>query len=244
MSLDADHVIKHFEIGHKLIYSNHEIAEVVSIKLPIIEIRDIHGRKWALNQAHLGAVKYATFLSNLADVIAKKCPAEAPAGSARQVLINMKTGDPLQDNAGYLATLIDVYSDNGKGPVLTFRDINEQRTLVYPQLLSDDYPFEAFIEQFRNGVIHVQNNTDEPALLRYFKNEFIPKMLSQLDYDNQRWGDSWMMLPSGGQEADIQEHIDQYFEYFNQFGKKIPWLKMAGYAVIAQAREDHPEWLL
>lgn len=244
MSIDADHVTKYFQVGHKLTYLNHKVADIIAINRPIIEIRDIHGKKWALNQAHLGALKYATLLSNLADVIAKNCPESAPDGSARQVLIGMKPGDTLQDEAGFLATLIDIHPDNGKGPFLTFRDINEQRSQVYPWLLSDEYPFDAFLEQFRYGVTHVQNNSDEPALLRYFKNEFIPKMMSQLDYDNQRWGDSWMMLPPGGQELDIQKHIDQYFEYFTQFGKKVPWLKMAGYAIIAQAREDHPEWLL
>lgn len=244
MSIDADHVIKHLQVGHKIFYSNHNIAEVISINHPTIEIKDIHGKRWALNQDNIGPVKYSTFLEELAAVIAKNCPEELPEGSARQVLINMKPNDTLQDEAGFLATLIDIHQNSGKGPVLTFRDINDKRSQIYPKLLSNHYRFSEFLAHFRKGVIRAQKDNDEPALLRYYKNEFIPKMLSQLDYDNEQWGDSWLILPPGGQEADIQNQIDQYFEYFHQFGKKIPWLKMASYAIIAQAREDHPDWLL
>ena len=244
MSIDADHVIKHLQVGHKLIYLRHDIADILSITQPTIAIKDIHGKKWTLNQEQLTTVKYETFLDSLAAIIARNCPVVAPEGSARQVLLQMNSGDALEDSAGYLATLIDISPDSGKGPVLTFRDINEQRSQIYPRLLSNKFTYNAFLDQFREGVVHAQECSDEFTLLRYFKNEFLPKMLSQLTYDNERWGDSWLIIPPGGQEAYVQEHIEKYFEYFNQFGKKIPWLKMASYAIIAQAREDHPEWLL
>ena len=244
MSIDVDHVIKHLQVGHKLIYLHHDIADILSITPPTIVIRDIHGKKWVLNQEHLNTVRYEAILDDLAAIIAKNCPSDGPEDCARQVLLHMNSGDSLKDSAGYLATLIDISSDSGKGPVLTFRDINEQRSQFYPKLFSDKYSYDAFLERFRNGVTQAQESADEPALLRYFKNEFLPKMLSQLTYDNERWGDSWLIIPPGGQEAYVQKRIDEYFEYFNQFDKKIPWLKMASYAIIAQAREDHPEWLL
>jgi hypothetical protein len=244
MSIDVDHVIKHLQVGHKLIYLHHDIADILSIAQPTIVIRDIHGKKWVLNQDHLNTVKYEIFLDDLAAIVAKNCPGDAPEGSARRVLLQMNAGDSLEDSAGYLATLIDISPDSGKGSVLTFRDINEQRSQIYPRLLPNQFSYDAFLEQFRNGVTQAQECADEPILLRYFKNEFLPKMLSQLTYDNERWGDSWLMIPAEGQEAYVQEHIEKYFEYFNQFGKKVPWLKMASYAIIAQAREDHPEWML
>ena len=104
-----------------------------------------------------------------------------------------------------------------KGPVLTFRDVNEKLRQVYPWLLPDDLTYEGFIEQIRKEIKNFQNSSDEPALTRYFKNEFIPKMLSQMDYDNLRWGDTWLMQPTKAQEEEIQEHINHYFEYYQQF---------------------------
>ena len=244
MSIDIDHVLRHFRVGHKLVFANHPIAEIVSLNHPIIEIMDIHHKKWFLNQDHLANVDYSDFLSDLASVIAQHCPNSAIIGSARQALLIMQPGDTFQNGGEYLATLIDVKSDGEKGPVLTFRDVNEKRRQVYPWLLPDDFTYEGFVEQIRKEIKNFQSTSDEPALTRYFKNEFIPKMLSQMDYDNLRWGDTWLMQPTKAQEEEIQEHINHYFEYYQQFGKKVPWLKVAGYAIIAQAREDHPEWLL
>ncbi len=244
MSIDIDHVMRHFRVGHKLVFANHQIAEIIAVNNPIIEIRDIHHKKWTLNQDHLVDVSYSDFLNDLASVIAQHSPDNAIIGSARQSLLLMNLGDPLQIGEDYLATLIEVRPDERKGPVLTFRDVNEKRRQIYPWLLPDDLAYEDFLTQFRWEIKNFQATSDEPALTRYFKNEFIPKMLSQMDYDNLRWGDTWLMRPSRAQEEDIQEHINHYFEYYQDFGKKVPWLKVAGYAIIAQAREDHPEWLL
>ena len=66
MSIDIDHVLRHFRVGHKLVFANHPIAEIVSLNHPIIEIKDIHHKKWFLNQDHLANVDYSDFLSDLA----------------------------------------------------------------------------------------------------------------------------------------------------------------------------------
>ncbi len=50
-------------------------------------------------------------------------------------------------------------------------------------------------------------------------------MLSQMDYDNLRWGDTWLMQSVESQEKTIQDHFNHYFEYYRLYGKKVPWLK-------------------
>lgn len=243
MAIDIDHVIKHFQVGNKLTFANHQIAKIISINNPMIEIADIHHKRWLVNQDQLINLSYTDFLSDLASVIARHCPVNARVGSAIDKLMKMKPGDTLQNDESYLATLIEITPDSGKGPVLTFRDVNEKRRHIYPWLLADDLSFDEFVTTMRSEINLYQALSDEPVLIRYFKNEFIPKMLSQMDYDNLRWGDTWLMRPSRPQEIDFQEHINKYIEYFQHFGKKVPWLKVVGYAIIAQAREDHPEWL-
>jgi len=243
MAIDIDHVIKHFRVGNKLIFADRPIAEIMSVKNPLIEIQDVHQKRWLVNQDHLANLSYTDFLSDLASVIAHHCPASAAKGSARHKLMMMKPGDTIQNSDTYLATLIEIAQDDGKGPVLVFRDVNEKRRQIYPRLLSDELSFDGFVTTLQQEINLYQTISDEPILTRYFKNEFIPKMLSQLDYDNLRWGDTWLMRPSRPQEIDFQEHINIYIEYFQHFGKKVPWLKVVGYAIIAQAREDHPEWL-
>lgn len=244
MSIDVDRVMRHFRTGHKLVFSNHPIAEIISVSNPLIEIKDIHGKKWFVNQDHLANLSYPEFLSNLASVIAQHCPENAFEGSARQSLMAMTLGDTLENSDGYIASLVEIKPNGGKGPILTFRDVNEMRRQVYPNLLPDDLTYNEFVYQFQGKIRAAQATSEEPLLSRYFKNEFIPKMLSQMDYDNLRWGDTWLMQSVESQEKTIQDHFNHYFEYYRLYGKKVPWLKIAGYAIIAQAREDHPEWLL
>lgn len=84
----------------------------------------------------------------------------------------------------------------------------------------------------------------QPLLARYFQEEFIPKMLNQMDFDQVRYGDTWLMDYKDGVEAHIRSRFKDYFKLFDEFGKPISWLRVAGYAILAQARLDHPDWLI
>ena len=84
----------------------------------------------------------------------------------------------------------------------------------------------------------------QPLLARYFQEEFIPKMLNQMDFDQTRSGDTWLMDYKDGVEAHIRSRFEDYFKLFDEFGKPISWLRVAGYAILAQARLDHPDWLI
>jgi hypothetical protein len=80
--------------------------------------------------------------------------------------------------------------------------------------------------------------------MQYFQDEFIPKMLAQMANDQDRYGDTWLMSYTDGPEDHIRGRFDEYFQQFEESGKPMPWHKVAGYAIIAQARQDHPEWLM
>jgi hypothetical protein len=79
-------------------------------------------------------------------------------------------------------------------------------------------------------------------LIAYFSGEFSQKMIRQLMLDQKRWGNTWLERTRDGQEERIWERYEDYFVNFYLDGEDIPWLKIVGNAVIAQARIDHPEW--
>jgi acyl-ACP thioesterase len=82
------------------------------------------------------------------------------------------------------------------------------------------------------------------SLMKYFEEEFVPQMRRQLEKDYERWGDTWRHRPEDGQEMRIKARFNDYFDMFEHASTNVPWLKIAGNAVIAQARIDHPEWLM
>jgi hypothetical protein len=71
--------------------------------------------------------------------------------------------------------------------------------------------------------------------------EFSEALQKQLESDEKRWGNTWLGRLPEGQEARIWEHIQSYFDQWKNAGNKIPWLKIAGLAMIAWIRENHPE---
>lgn len=81
------------------------------------------------------------------------------------------------------------------------------------------------------------------SLVKYFEDEFVPQMIKQLEKDQERWGDTWRTRTENGQEMRIKRRYDDYFDMFINASTNVPWLKIVGNAVIAQARIDHPEWL-
>ena len=74
-----------------------------------------------------------------------------------------------------------------------------------------------------------------------FMNEFIDALTGQLEDDDKRWGDTWLKRVRGGQEQRIESDINNYFDQYRNGGTPIPWLKVAGLAMIAWIRDNHPE---
>jgi len=74
-----------------------------------------------------------------------------------------------------------------------------------------------------------------------FLPEFSKALEAQLQDDEKRWGDTWLQRMPEGQEVRIEEHIKTYFDQFRNAGHPVPWLKIAGLALIAWVREQHPE---
>ena len=74
-----------------------------------------------------------------------------------------------------------------------------------------------------------------------FLPEFVKALEAQLKDDENRWGVTFLNRTREGQEERI---IDTFYGYFDDYeidNKPMPWLKVAGNALIAWARENHPE---
>jgi hypothetical protein len=74
-----------------------------------------------------------------------------------------------------------------------------------------------------------------------FLPEFTDALTKQLEEDDKRWGDTWLQRIPEGQEVRIEEHIKSYFDQWRNAKHPIPWLKIAGLALIAWVRENHLE---
>jgi hypothetical protein len=74
-----------------------------------------------------------------------------------------------------------------------------------------------------------------------FLPEFIKALEEQLKADDARWGDTWLKRTRDGQELRTRETLRDYFDQFENSGTPIPWLKIAGGALICWVREKHPE---
>ena len=74
-----------------------------------------------------------------------------------------------------------------------------------------------------------------------FMVEFTKALQEQLEADKKRWGNTWLQRIPEGQESRIEEHIKSYFDQYRNAGIPVPWLKIAGLAMIGWIRENHPE---
>lgn len=74
-----------------------------------------------------------------------------------------------------------------------------------------------------------------------FMSEFVSALQSQLESDEKRWGNTWLQRIPEGQEIRIEEHIKSYFDQWRNANNPVPWMKIAGLAMIAWIRENHPE---
>lgn len=74
-----------------------------------------------------------------------------------------------------------------------------------------------------------------------FLPSFVTVLRSQLESDQMRYGNLWKEIPREGQETRIFNRFNSYFKEFAMEGTTIPWLKVAGLALIAWIRETYPE---
>lgn len=74
-----------------------------------------------------------------------------------------------------------------------------------------------------------------------FLTKFTEELKKQLESDEERWGNAWLEYSPHNQEFYIFERINTYYDQW-KFGKTpIPWLKIAGNAMIAWIRDSYPE---
>lgn len=71
--------------------------------------------------------------------------------------------------------------------------------------------------------------------------EFTKALQEQLVKDQFRWGDTWKKRPINGQEERTKAVFNNYFDQFENAGTPIPWLKIAGGALICWVRELEQE---
>lgn len=74
-----------------------------------------------------------------------------------------------------------------------------------------------------------------------FIGEFMKALQVQLESDDVRWGDTWLRRTRIGQEGRTIKTFKDYFDQYESTGAPIPWLKIAGAALICWVREQHPE---
>jgi hypothetical protein len=70
---------------------------------------------------------------------------------------------------------------------------------------------------------------------------FTHALVDQLKKDERRWGDTWKQRLPEGQEVRSEMIMRNYFDQYNHAGQPIPWLKVAGLAMICWIRDNHPE---
>jgi len=76
-----------------------------------------------------------------------------------------------------------------------------------------------------------------------YLSEFAEALQEQLESDEVRWGDTWRHRDVGNQTERIYGMLQAYYDQWQHGGNPVPWLKIAGLALIAWVRENHPEAL-
>ena len=74
-----------------------------------------------------------------------------------------------------------------------------------------------------------------------FVSEFCAALENQLKQDEERWGNTWLKRKIEGQEERTIAKFNDYFDQFTASGAPLPWLKIAGGAMICWLRIEHPE---
>jgi hypothetical protein len=74
-----------------------------------------------------------------------------------------------------------------------------------------------------------------------FMKEFTDALQKQLEDDEVRWGNTWLKRVPMGQEARVIAKFNDYFDQYKETGRPLPWLKIAGNAMICWIRDQHHE---
>ena len=74
-----------------------------------------------------------------------------------------------------------------------------------------------------------------------FVDEFAEALKQQLIEDEKQWGDTWLHRVALGHEARTEAQFADYFDQYRNADIPVPWLKIAGGALICWIRDNHPE---
>ena len=82
--------------------------------------------------------------------------------------------------------------------------------------------------------------------LQDFISEFCEELIIQIDADEKRWGDTWRHRPIEGQVDRMMARFKDYQDQHNYtvLNVPMPWLKIAGEALIGWVRENYPQYYL
>ncbi len=89
--------------------------------------------------------------------------------------------------------------------------------------------------------------SNKRTLLWYFWT-FARELYEQLESDQERWGDEWKKRPLEAdkewrhQNVRIYDRFDNYLVNWLDNEIPIPWLKIAGLAMIGWVREHYPSY--
>lgn len=242
--MDAETALDNLNLEESITYLGENIAKIVSKNQDDFKIEDIQGKYWNLHREKLENTDFAQFLHDLALIIDPNWHEHINQYPAREVLSKMPINTPLYYDDQWIAKLINIEEREGGNHNLTFEDYQGNELSIPLEKFSEGLTFDDFIHNLIVEIEHRSQQENHTILIDYFKEEFIPMMIEQMKFDHHRMGDSWLMKPSPEYSQQIHKRYEEYFELYEKDGKPIPWLKIAGYAIIAQARHDHPEWLL
>jgi hypothetical protein len=77
-----------------------------------------------------------------------------------------------------------------------------------------------------------------------FMEQFVEALKEQLMSDEKRWGDTWRRRVRFGHEERIFNDFADYYDQWKNSATPIPWLKVAGLAMIAWIRETQDGWAI
>lgn len=80
--------------------------------------------------------------------------------------------------------------------------------------------------------------------LQDFIDEFCEGLKAQIDEDEQRWGETWRYRTVEGQMDRMMTGFKDYQDQHNLGGMPVPWLKIAGEALIGWVRDHYPQYYL
>jgi len=113
----------------------------------------------------------------------------------------------------------------------------ELQHIAYMQTL-EIQKLQARIAELEAELSKLRIGDAENMKLQDYVPMFIEALKGQLDEDEMRWGDTWKHRSKEGQEIRTKGRFDEYFSAFVNNGIPVPWLKIAGGALICWVREQ------